>query len=117
MPAESETVESRGHELVPPLPSCPSVVMVTPASGVSSGSETTVRPSRVVVGATPASVAGADWVCGMPVTVAAAEIEIFVLVTGWATGAVRVRIAVCPAVMDVGLNDAVTPEGRPATLS
>jgi hypothetical protein len=90
---------------------------VTPASGVSAGLETTVRPSRVVVGAATASAAWVDWVCGIPVTVAAAEIEMFVLATGWLVGAVSVSTEVCPAVMEDGVNDAVIPDGRPLALN
>ena len=113
LPAESATAEWPVHPVLFPLPSNPSVVTVTPASGVSRESETTVRPSSVVVGATNATEAAADWVCRIPLTVAAAEIEIVELVTGWLRGVVSVRIEVCPTVIDDGLNDAVMPDGRP----
>jgi len=64
------------------LPSSPSVVTVTPASGVSSGSETTVRPKSVVVGAAIARDAGAACACAIPATVADAKMDILALATG-----------------------------------
>jgi len=48
LPAASDTVLPE-HVVVPPLPFLPSMVIVTPASGASSASETTVRPSNDVV--------------------------------------------------------------------
>jgi hypothetical protein len=46
---------------------------VTPASGVSSELDTTVRPMKDVVGPCIERAAEADWVTGIPFTVAAAE--------------------------------------------
>ena len=37
---------------------------------------------------------------------AAAEIEIFVVATGWVAGAAKVSTEVCPGLIDAGLNDA-----------
>src|SRR5579871_4947001 len=65
LPPPSETAPP-AHPVVLPLPSFPNMVMVTPASGVSRESETTVRPRRDVVGDVTVRETLAVWVRGSP---------------------------------------------------
>ena len=93
-PAASDTVVKLMQVVVFPLPSFPNVVMVTPASGVSVASATTVRPTSEVVGAATASDTDALSVTASPSMVALAEIERLDAAIGWPLGAVRVRTEV-----------------------
>lgn len=89
--------------------------MVTPAMGVSWASSTTVRPRKVVVMAMTCRVALADWEMDWPSMVAEAEIERVEVLLVCVAGAVRVRMAFWPTVMESGLKEDVTPAGRPLT--
>jgi len=100
-----------------PAPSCPTMLTTTPTRGVCAEFETTVRPRKDVVGAVTAREAVADCETGKPSTVAAAETVRVAVEIAWLEGAVSVRTDVCPAVMLVGLKEAVTPLGRPFTVS
>ena len=95
----------------------PSDFTVTPASGVSCGLDTTVRPSNEVVGATTAREAAPDCATGRLSTVAEAVIDRFAVAIAWLAGAVSVRTAVWPAATEGGANAAVTPAGTPVTLN
>src|SRR5262249_48613515 len=90
LPAASETPVPV-HPVVPPLPSLPSIVTVTPAIDVSSGSSTTVRPRKVVVGTTTLTCAPAVWDAGIPSTVADAVTVNAAWPTDCPGGAVNVR--------------------------
>src|SRR5438067_352757 len=92
LPAASETVVLRRQPVSALFPFMPSVVMVTPASGVSRGSDTTVRPIRLVVGATTDSETDALCDTDSPSTVADAEIERLAEPFGWLAGAVTIKV-------------------------
>src|SRR5580698_8624703 len=93
------------------------VLTVTPANGVSTEFDTTARPINDVVGAITASDTADCCVTGMPSPMAEAVIDKFEVAIGWPAGALRVRTAVCPVVMEFGLRDVVTPAGAPVTMS
>jgi hypothetical protein len=73
--------------------------MVTPPTGVSVVSLTTVRPRKEVVTGMTFRAGVAAWDTGMPLTVAVAEIVRLAVPAGWLTGAAMVRIDVWPAVI------------------
>src|SRR5260370_15524159 len=81
LPAPSETVLPV-HPVVLPFPSLPNMETVTPASGVSSESDTTVRPRKDVVGIVTETETLLVWVTGRPSTVAAAVIMRAEIATG-----------------------------------
>src|SRR5690242_13106065 len=92
------------------------MVMVIPGMGVSLLSLSTVRPIKEVVAASTARLTLADWVVGIPSTVAAAAIVKVALPSVWPAGALTVRIELCPVVICDGENFVVTPVGTPVTL-
>jgi len=82
-PPPSENVFWPVQPVALPLPSWPTEVMVTPASGVSKLSADVVRPRSVVVGPTTESEAGALCETAIPFTVAeAVTVRVVLLLTG-----------------------------------